>query len=378
MYYAFRRRCRTRRSNGSTNVFTVTMQNSLNSRQVAVIQGQNSFKRKIIDGFLKNFTNDSKKKPDKHIRESVDFATCPICCEDYKDGNLEILIALLSSCGHFYHFDCIWSWLVERSVGTGECSCPLCRTNVEFNIIEKRVGLRVFKLEDVLRSRDECRGKYSSTKRARQPSSRINDGFEVDTEDRSHINQHPTCVKRLSHNHQNIKKDTLEIVKVSTKKTDATNERFSEKTCHVCKRDFSGDPTHIIVGYITSCGHFYHYDCILNEKSKRCPRCLEQGESVPDFKEYEILTTILADILEERQRTTLSACTVCNREFGDETTDNGMGLIEGCGHYYHIRCLKKIKQCPQCVAIMGDRAIDLKENDYTTILLSDISSMQLN
>lgn len=375
------RRCRTRRNNANANVFTVTMQNPLSSRQVSVIQGQNSFKRKIIDGFLKNFTGDSKKKPEKHIRESLDFATCPICCEDYKDGNLEILIALLSSCGHFYHFDCIWSWLVERSVGSGECSCPLCRTNVEFNVADKKVGLRVFKLEDVLRSRDECRGKYSSTKRVRQPSSRINDAFEADSEERARNAPGLTCIRRSSNSQLHSKKDVRDIdwVKEYTSSTNIAVENFSERTCHVCKRDFSGDPTNVIVGYITNCGHFYHYDCILNENSRKCPRCLEQGESVSEFKEYDIITAILADILEERQRTTLSPCTVCNKDFEGDAEDDRMGLIEGCGHYYHVHCLKKLKQCPQCVAISGEEAVVyLKESDYTAILLSDISSMQLN
>ncbi|CAD5113107.1 DgyrCDS2297 [Dimorphilus gyrociliatus] len=375
------KRCRTRRNNGNPNVFTVTMQNSLNTGQVAIIQSQNSLKRKIIDGFLKNFTGDGKKKQEKQIRVPLEVATCPICCEDYKDGNLEILIALLSSCGHFYHFDCIWSWLVERSIGSGECSCPLCRTNVEFNVADKKVGLRVFKLEDVIRSRDECKGKYSSIKRSRQASGKANYAFEAETEEKNRTLTGPGCTDSSSITPQRLKRDARDIewVKDYQNSVNTTASKIcSEKTCHICKRNFSGDPSNVIVGYIIECGHFYHYDCILNEKNGKCPRCVDfdGDENVPGFQDYEILTAILADILEERQRTVLSACSVCNKEFDREIEEVLLGLIEGCGHYYHIECLKTLRQCPQCVIASGEEsAVNLEDGDYSIILLSDICSI---
>lgn len=51
-------------------------------------------------------------------------SSCPICFDDYSGDPAEILMGKIKSCGHFYHFECIWTWLETRG------SCPLCRETV--------------------------------------------------------------------------------------------------------------------------------------------------------------------------------------------------------------------------------------------------------
>ena len=62
--------------------------------------------------------------------------TCNICLEhmscDLSDQPMDIedrssRIILLPRCRHFYHFDCLWSWLSHREIG----SCPSCRCVVD-------------------------------------------------------------------------------------------------------------------------------------------------------------------------------------------------------------------------------------------------------
>ncbi len=49
---------------------------------------------------------------------------CPICFEEYRGDPAEILMGYMKKCGHYFHFDCIWTWLENRG------NCPLCREKV--------------------------------------------------------------------------------------------------------------------------------------------------------------------------------------------------------------------------------------------------------
>jgi len=51
--------------------------------------------------------------------------TCPICFEDYKDGDA---LTALPKCEHRFHPQCINGWLVKSPL------CPLCRGNVRNNL----------------------------------------------------------------------------------------------------------------------------------------------------------------------------------------------------------------------------------------------------
>ena len=51
---------------------------------------------------------------------------CAVCLEKYEHVNTcQEKIGLLTQCGHFYHFDCIWPWLRRQE------SCPVCRKDTQ-------------------------------------------------------------------------------------------------------------------------------------------------------------------------------------------------------------------------------------------------------
>lgn len=52
--------------------------------------------------------------------------SCPICCEEVEQSE-EIL--LLPVCNHFFHANCIKSWLIRKPL------CPMCRANVRNNLL---------------------------------------------------------------------------------------------------------------------------------------------------------------------------------------------------------------------------------------------------
>lgn len=49
---------------------------------------------------------------------------CVVCHNDYSGDPEKILMGVLS-CRHYYHFDCIWFWLINNS------TCPICRTSTK-------------------------------------------------------------------------------------------------------------------------------------------------------------------------------------------------------------------------------------------------------
>ena len=55
------------------------------------------------------------------LADSSCVGFCPICFEEYKGDPAEILVGLIKTCGHFFHFECIWEWLENHR------TCPLCR-----------------------------------------------------------------------------------------------------------------------------------------------------------------------------------------------------------------------------------------------------------
>ncbi|XP_076958747.1 uncharacterized protein LOC143634601 [Bidens hawaiensis] len=51
--------------------------------------------------------------------ENLEEVSCPICLEEYKDGDK---IGRMGKCGHDYHVDCIKKWLLMKKL------CPICKT----------------------------------------------------------------------------------------------------------------------------------------------------------------------------------------------------------------------------------------------------------
>jgi len=48
------------------------------------------------------------------------YIICPICTEDLENKNQFKLL-----CGHIYHTECIYSWILRKR------SCPICRSRVD-------------------------------------------------------------------------------------------------------------------------------------------------------------------------------------------------------------------------------------------------------
>ncbi|KAL8193205.1 hypothetical protein R6Q57_027109 [Mikania cordata] len=51
--------------------------------------------------------------------ENQDEVSCPICLEEYKNGDK---IGRMGKCGHDFHVDCIKKWLLMKKL------CPICKT----------------------------------------------------------------------------------------------------------------------------------------------------------------------------------------------------------------------------------------------------------
>jgi len=71
--------------------------------------------------------------------------TCPICFDDYKGDPNEIFIGYIKKCEHYFHFECIWEWLEQKS------SCPLCREEV----LLKEEDIRGLALSEILNNRTQ-------------------------------------------------------------------------------------------------------------------------------------------------------------------------------------------------------------------------------
>jgi hypothetical protein len=75
--------------------------------------------RDVIDSLpLKRYTAERNDNTD---RLENDSECCPICLVDFSDG---IEIRTLP-CGHYYHWECVDSWLCDRT------TCPTCRENID-------------------------------------------------------------------------------------------------------------------------------------------------------------------------------------------------------------------------------------------------------
>lgn len=50
---------------------------------------------------------------------------CPICMDSYESDPSTIFVGLVKNCGHYFHFECLWSWLELNQ------TCPICRVDCD-------------------------------------------------------------------------------------------------------------------------------------------------------------------------------------------------------------------------------------------------------
>jgi len=153
----------------------------------SVITGNSRKNDTLKKRFLKNFRSSLKRLQKK--RESVIevFATnsngsCPICFEDYNGDPAEIFIGLIKSCGHYFHFDCIWPWLEVKG------TCPLCRESATLkesdvtgialrHLISKKIENEDTTLENIC-SHETKNNSSSSEENENALSGTVNLGFD--------------------------------------------------------------------------------------------------------------------------------------------------------------------------------------------------------
>jgi hypothetical protein len=62
-------------------------------------------------------TEDTPQKGKKSKTEEEEVGNCIICLETFKEDHHCCTL----SCGHVFHSECIWPWLIEHK------TCPICR-----------------------------------------------------------------------------------------------------------------------------------------------------------------------------------------------------------------------------------------------------------
>ena len=88
--------------------------------------------------------NKENKLPDIEnpapVAESA--ADCSICLEKFYGDAVKINIGVLTSCGHYFHFECLWEWLRMQ------LSCPICRNKIRWSERDIRAVTYARILED--------------------------------------------------------------------------------------------------------------------------------------------------------------------------------------------------------------------------------------
>ncbi len=64
----------------------------------------------------------SEKIENSSVESLYSPRTCPICLEEYKEGD-DICWSKNKNCPHAFHLDCMAEWLIEND------ECPMCREN---------------------------------------------------------------------------------------------------------------------------------------------------------------------------------------------------------------------------------------------------------
>ncbi|CAE7464847.1 XERICO [Symbiodinium sp. CCMP2592] len=83
------------------------------------------FHRILVNGTEVNWSKVGQPEHKQAVpRTQADTQPCACCLDDF---HADSQVAFLP-CGHMFHEPCIARWSVSGSVGTGNTTCPVCRT----------------------------------------------------------------------------------------------------------------------------------------------------------------------------------------------------------------------------------------------------------
>ena len=120
----------------------------------------------------------------------------------------------------------------------------------------------------------------------------------------------------------------------------ARRKRQSRRRCEICGRRYEGDPRDIVVGYISSCGHFYHCLCLDGyiRKHETCPRChyeakeaRKRGQTPPPERRVtftEVFLAFLLDILHEADADAADSTLAHSNGVGTRVRHNRSYVVE--------------------------------------------------
>ncbi len=154
----------------------------------------------------------------------------------------KLLLGFFKSCGHHFHIVCIQNWLKVASV------CPICRASSNTKGL---IQISFLQLNRAILKSNENGEQLSVIS-------------ENDKQSHNSITYHP---------------------------------------CGICKNSFHGDARQLIVAYVTSCGHYFHTNCVYAGTDdvcllQMCPSC-DTSNNYADQTinaKIEVSHALLADI----------------------------------------------------------------------------------
>ena len=161
-----------------------------------------------------------------------------------------MMLGVLKTCGHYFHLNCICTWLNSSP----HSRCPICRGDTELSSDTAVRAISYHDLKKVIKSQnDSQRTKSSITK------GELNPAF---------------CEEH-------------------TRATDS-NPRSATGRCDICNELYEDNPNFMVVGYISQCGHYFHYHCI--QSLNTCPTC-QTSESQSPSEGLDIQMALLSDVM---------------------------------------------------------------------------------
>lgn len=213
-----------------------------------------------------------------HLRKRDRMRQCVVCFDEFikstdpiteetEDGEepavkagraAASVLGIIRKCGHYFHFNCVWDWIQREN------NCPLCRTVIDVT----KDAIKTVQYDDV-RYALERNSAYSTIGTVSKLVSEKN-------EKKSRPGVTDTLYKR-GPRIEEPEEDTLEAEVMMTTNNSRIHPKPVSKHCGVCKKKFlpNRQSRDIVVGYIRSCGHYFHWDCVDRYvvNNERCPTC---------------------------------------------------------------------------------------------------------
>lgn len=194
---------------------------------------------------------------------------CPICWDEFKGGEDDIILGVIKSCGHYFHLNCIFTWLDNNN------TCPICRGNAELS-------------ESAIRAIS-----YFDLKRVIGPP-RNNNKISI-------ISTSSSAKSAKNKSHGRSFRNLAFMRSSETVDEDiAGNMADGTGRCGICHDRYEDNPQFMVVGYLPRCAHYYHFRCIWNHVMRHnpCPMCLESGSLPPDDTAVlEVYMALLSDVM---------------------------------------------------------------------------------